>query len=253
MIGVGVGTGVCDGAAAPLLTAAQIFGASLLCEYDASNLASMFTTIAGNTNMVGLNNSVVGRWAEQSAGINNMLAAADDTTRGIFKWDGGSLGVGKPCVSFDGISQVISATFTLNQPAELFAVMNTSSTGGSNHYMDGMAANGMAVYVTGALTDLAMQSGASTIVASNARIDGTRVQIRGLYNGASSLVRYNRGSEIAGTLGVTAPGGITLGRYAGGGFFAAANFHHIVILNAAATAAQRIAFENVLAAKWGTA
>lgn len=186
----------------------------------------------------------INAWDDLSGNGNHLLSSGAD---GPFRIDSAFLDGRRTLLFLASSSTVLAKAFTLVQPAEIMLRMGTGSgTVNNAHWIDGFGGNSMAFFQSGTgPTKVAMYAGVE-LQTSNVRTNDALVTIRALFNGVSSEIDYN-GTLTTGSAGTTGPGGLTLGRFGGGGFFADAWFRKIVVCNAALTAAERVSLAAYLA------
>lgn len=80
---------------------------NLLARFKASDLANLYTDIAGTTN-VASDGDLVGKWVDANGSGFYVAAAADDTTRGTYRANAGF-----PYVEFDGVNDLLKRASAL--------------------------------------------------------------------------------------------------------------------------------------------
>lgn len=140
--------------------------------------------------------------------------------------------------------------FTLNQPETVYLVAKQVSWG--NRYLhDGNTNNSMVLFQNTASPQLALYAGSFSGNNADATI-GSKVVIAELFNGASSALRVNLGTEVtSGDVGAGNAGGFTLGSNPTPGSFANIQVYEARIYNVAHDAATRANIIHALMSKHG--
>lgn len=153
-----------------------------------------------------------------------------------------------PVVRFDGTNDFLaSASFTLNQPTEIYAVLIYRSA----------AINVVSIAGTGAAflnyrtasTTISLFAG-STAPSATTTPEAWHLY-RALLNGASSDIDVD-GATTTGNAGATNPGGITLGSNQAGAASAQVDIGEVVVYAASLALADRATLRTYLRSKWAT-
>lgn len=160
---------------------------------------------------------------------------------------------GQPCVQFDGTDDSLTATFTLNQPEELFWVgrVSRAQVAAGQTLIDGSATNTLRVFCSGADNTIAAFAGLQlTTVGPTIRVFHIgNVQ----YNGASSVHRVDT-TEATGDLGASNAGGIKFGVLGSGvANFADGDLAEVVLYDRMLTAHERGRQRDQLSRRYGLA
>ena len=111
---------------------------------------------------------------------------------------------------FDGSNDYLkAAAFALNQPETVYLVGSQISWTSTDRMIDGNVGGSMMIRQVVGSPQIGIGAGSSINGASLAI--GTNGVITGVFNGASSLLRINRGTALTGDVGAANGGGLTLG------------------------------------------
>lgn len=213
----------------------SILRSALAAWYDASRPNILWADPAGTTPAT----TVVGKWDDISGNGRHLINGGATDRPSLL----GS------AITFDGVNDLLSVTFALPQPADFFIVWKTTGALGINAGFVGDSASNTAIYEHNtAPTKVTMFAGSLAPGTQN-RVDGTPVQQRCLFNGASSVNQNNRGTADTVNPGAAGFSGILLGDNSG--VFCPFTIYELIVANAASTAAQVTAIQNYLLAKWG--
>lgn len=212
--------------------------------YDATE--SVFSD-AGTTPIT--NGGTVQRWNDISGNLRH-LSQATLTNKPTY-----NTGVqnGKPTITFDGNDNWMqTAGFTLDQPTHFFCVLKQESWNGalSDRLLDGVNPLSTVLFQTGLTPDLALYSGLTNNVNSEATLASYHV-VDFLFSGAASVLRVDNGTPSSGNPGTNSSGGITLGADGSGALSGHVSFAEVLAYNQAPTAANVISINRYLGAKWG--
>jgi hypothetical protein len=213
-----------------------VLGTSLAAWYDSTRADTLWADVAGTTRAT----TVVGKWDDLSGNARHITNAG--TT------DRPSIGTGG--VVFDGVNDQLTKSFTLPQPVDILCVWKMASGLGFNASPfcgPGGPDTGLFQHNT-APTKVSMYAGV-LFIPTVAATFGVMTQQRGLFNGASSKLRNNRGTTDTGNCGAQTIGGVQLGLNSG--VFVPCTFYELIVSNTAFTAAQQTALEQYLLSKWG--
>lgn len=151
--------------------------------------------------------SGVSQWDDQSGNGNHLLQGTD-ANRPTLQSDGSVL--------FDGVAHFLKANaFTLNQPTTVYICLNQKTWEASDDFIDGDTSN----------TGLILQAVSSPNIRAFAGTFGTTIStftldtygvVTVVFNGASSILRHNKGTEVTEDFGSSNMGGFTLGARADG-------------------------------------
>lgn len=176
--------------------------------WDPSNRTSTFQDVAGT--IASNANNPVGRINDLSGHGNNLLQSINGNrptlkTSGGFWW-----------LEFDGISQYMDATFTLNQPmTRISAIRQIAWTAGARIF-DGVSINAAGLFQLGSSPSIQMYAGISGPSDSAALTVGADHVTTEIFNDGSSTLTIDNGVMNMGNTGTSAPGGFTIGAIGGG-------------------------------------
>lgn len=190
----------------------------------------------------------VGGWKDLSGLAHHLLqsVSADRPTLKL------AIQNGRPVVRFDGVADLLTAAFTLAQPAEIYFAANyrNPQAGGTGMtFFDGGTTNMMRLFQsnTNEVTMYAGQAGPVSPMTF-----GSWHAVRCLYDGSSSLLTIDNGSDVTGNPGASTPGGLTLGAQPTPASFMTVDFGEVFICNQAQSAANKAKAFAYLKAGWGT-
>lgn len=170
---------------------------------------------------------IVSRWNDFS-GNNNHLIQATNSKRPGYRT---SQVNGKPAIVFDGVDDVLQASFTLNQPATYLFIVNQITWTINKALMDGYSGEQEVFQGSAATPQIALYAGTSAAVNTNLTV-GTYALVIATFNGASSELQVNNTTATTGNAGAQNPGGLTLGgHYTGSSFCANAGFGECLVYN----------------------
>ncbi len=171
--------------------------------WDPSNHSTTFQDTAGTTpaNAAG---QPVARINDLSGNGNNLLQATNSKrpilqNSGAFWW-----------LEFDGVSQFIGATFTLNQPTTRISAARQITWVVNNNIFDGGTLSGAALFQAFITPALSMQAGAYLNPDNDFTVGANHV-VTEVYNGASSSVVTDNNVIVTGNAGGNNAGGFTIG------------------------------------------
>lgn len=228
------------GAGATPLT---IFGGSAVVKawWDASRASSLWQD-AGRTTPA--TNATSCNTMDDVSGNGNNQVSTGGTARPLVNANG---------LIFDGVNDMMAATFVLNQPWEMFLVWRPVGTTAVNGtWFDGIGAAQTARIYNDGTTKRSLTAGGGFFSSSEVKVDDAIQQLRVLWNGATGVYRANRGA-IDATPGLVAanPGGVTIAQFGGGGSNGQLIFYEMIVINRAASAGERTAMETYFLGKWG--
>lgn len=154
-------------------------------------------------------------------------------------------------ITFDGIDNRMSASFTFNQPQTLYMVMNPLVYSSTHAFIDGINQDSMEIECSATPNKIIAYGGASS-----GDVDITFGQfhiIRAVFNGANSKIIIDNNTPVTGNFGTSAAGGITLGGKGSytSGYFGNCIFKEVIARNTIDTEANEILIYNYLANKHG--
>lgn len=117
---------------------------------------------------------------------------------------------GKPVITFDGVDDVMQASFTLNQPEHVFLVFRQVTWTNGDSIIDGVNALGMCYRQLTTTPRIELEAGGNGPATTSLAVNTFGI-IDGLFNGASSAIRLNNGSKTTGNVGALNAGGVTIG------------------------------------------
>lgn len=211
--------------------------------YDPSDISTLFQDVAGTT-PVTADGDPVARVNDKSGNSHNLLQATS-SKRPIYKTSGGL-----SWLLFDGVDDILSATFTIPQPfVRVTGIKTPASISSGTQILGGAVVN----------TGVLFYSGTAAIgIYSGVTLGTVAVAISTAYctterhNGASSRVAINNGSYTSGDAGSTLPGGVSVGgSQAAGSGFSAISYYGGAIYAADVSAADIARLRTFVGAKSG--
>ena len=144
-------------------------------------------------------------------------------------------------LTFDGLDNFMSAAFVLPSPVTAVMVVKQVSWTANDRILDGYNVDTSIIRQDTASPQIEAWGGSSYTSNSSDLAVGARGIVLRVWNGASSVLRVNNGTEItdgSGTISTT--GGITLGARGGGGSeFSNIAVEEVVVFNSALSLANR--------------
>ncbi len=156
-------------------------------------------------------------------------------------------------LTFDGSNDYLkAASFALVQPETVYFVGKQVTWGASEWIYDGNVANVMSVYEVTSTPRIQQHAGTGGN-ANDGWATNTLAVITGVYNGASSGLRVNRGTASSATnIGAGAANGFTIAdRGDAGGFISNITFSEAIIYSTAQNTPIQNALITGLMARWG--
>lgn len=147
----------------------------------------------------------VSSWADQS-GLNRHLLQGTAGKQPVFSAAGGSNG--RSMVTFDGVDDLMSATFALSQPEQVFVVCKFNTVA-SQAVLDGTVDVSMMLRQELGGTTANMFAGSFLTLTAVSTTAWHAYDLA--FNGASSVASVDGAVNISGAVGAAAPGGITVG------------------------------------------
>lgn len=192
--------------------------------YDPSDLTTLFQDSAGTT-PVTATGQTVGMMKDKSGNGNHATQAG--AGKPTYQVDGS----GNPFLSFDGVSNFLTATFTLAQPFDHISAIRQISWTSALRLFDGATVNTAGISQQTASPQLAMFAGSGWTANNSGCAIGSNAVLSARFNGASSSLIANNGAPTTGDAGVSADtGGLTLGACGGNlGFFANFALYGLVV------------------------
>lgn len=153
-------------------------------------------------------NVAAGQWNDASGNTRHLIQGTGANQPAV-QGDGSLL--------FDGTSDFMQATFTLNQPHTLYLLAKQISWTAGDLWTDGVTAAGARFEqdAVGATPQLAIVAGSRLRLLAGPVLNTYGV-LTGVFNGASSAVRLNNAAAVVGNGGANNAGGLTLGANAAG-------------------------------------
>lgn len=194
-------------------------------------------------------NDPVTTWTDSSAAAHD-LSTVTASFKPLYKT---AILNGLPVVRFDGSNdRLTTASFTLNQPATYFAVVQYRVAWSANTpIIDGLSAQFSQYLFRSSSTVMGLYAG------TNGPTVTTTPQAAHVYsavfNGASSLLRVDGGTDSTGNPSTGNAGGLTVGATSNGvADFAAIDVGELLAYTGALSSSDRALVETYLKAKWAT-
>ncbi len=189
------------------------------------------------------NNDPIGYWVDQ--GLNgHSIAQATAGNRPLLKTNyQNSL----PAVLCDGINDVLAATFTLNQPISIYAVMRVVSAVANGNPIAGQ--NDASIYLGGGGNQLYAYAGQVGGGGQSVTV-GTVYTFRALFNGASSATALNSGSPTTGDAGGTNFAGLAIGSKGNGTSPANVAVMEVLVFDRVLSGAEETVILDYLRTRW---
>ncbi len=193
-------------------------------------------------------NDPVGGWADQSGNVNSLLQG----TAGLRPTLQLAQINGLPCVRFDGVDDWITAAYTLNQPATMFATLKMRSLGDVAVH-DIVADGGVGAQAILGIDNTPRTTiyNGSTLATGTAYANAVYAVMTWLMNNTASLIFANNAQVASGTSGATNPGGFTLGGVADGTRTSAVDVVEALTFAGALSGAMITAVDNYLNVRAG--
>jgi hypothetical protein len=157
---------------------------------------------------------------------------------------------GRPVMRFDGVDDVLSASFTLAQPLSVAAVVKSTTTSGQHHVIDGGTGTRAVVYQK--LGEWYLYAGAETD--SGIAVDTTNPHVLFFSFDNTSRPEYVDGvagsSVNPGSGGYVSP--VNLGSDGSGFNFWSGDIAEVLVYNTALSTGNRTTVQTYLKTKWGT-
>lgn len=188
----------------------------------------------------------VATWNDLS-GLGNHATQGTGSKRPTYKT---GIQNGKPVVRFDGVDDFMAAPCALTQPDTVFMVAKNLGSTSAKDFLDGASTGGRQLFrVASAITVLVYAGGTGftpAAVPGNWNVYAIR------WNGASSILNINGGSDLTGDAGTNNVNGQTFGASTSG-VSELANFDmaEFIGYQASLSAVQVAAASSYLRAKWG--
>lgn len=221
-----------------------VFGPNLI-----AGLVAWYRADAGtfqNTSLTtpaSANNDPVGGWVDQSGLVHTQLQSVN-LNRPLLQTNSQN---GLPQILADGVSQFMTAAFTLSEPFTVFMTGKVVSNIVNAVYLDGGANALDQLYERSAniCTMFATGNGPEVTPGLSAFV------IAAIFNGASSQIRLNAGAAVTGNPGTNASEqGITLFANQGGTHPANVLIGEVVVYNSSLSIANETKVRNYLNSRW---
>lgn len=210
--------------------------------YDPSDISTLFQDTAATT-PVTANNDPVGRINDKSGNGNHLLQATAGKrplykVSGSFSW-----------VQLDGTDDFMQKAFTLNQPNMRVTGIRMLGWTNGRYIFDGGSDNASVLFQTGSTPNIEMYSGAFGPASTDAAVNAD-VTVTETFNGASSKLSINGGTDATGDAGTQAAAGFALGT-ATAGTCSNYRFYGGVAIGRILTASELASMHTYLTAKMG--
>lgn len=194
--------------------------------------AGLYTTAAGSTPAAS-NGDPVGRWEDQSAGLNHLTQATGAARPTLVTAAVNS----RPCVRYDGVDDFLaSAMFTRSQPHFLLLVAKLRTWTANTYWLDAGNVD-RAVLYSGGTNGVGTYAGSDGPAINN--VSGSWVILGTAFAGASSSITLNAGTPVTGNAGTSGADGLTLGSRAGGSSFTEIDVAEVIAYTRVPTAQER--------------
>lgn len=218
------------------------FGRPSFRENLSALLLSDGATVANYRMGVGLTGTTnASAWANQ-IGTAGPLLQASGAAQPAIQADGSLL--------FDGVDDRMTAVFTLDQPVTLYLVFKQITWSSNDYFCDGVVAQ-QAIRQAGTGTTIAQVGSLPGASDATFGLDVYGV-ITSVYNGASSILKVDGGTNNTGDIGVGNPGGFILGSDGAPVVFSNIQVKESIIRNVADSADTRTRIQGLLKAIYGT-
>lgn len=150
----------------------------------------------------------VSAWADKS-GNNRTLSQTTDNNKPEWSING---------VTFDGSSDYMkTATFTLNQPFVIYAIIKPVTWTNLDYIWDGYTAASTRLLQSATTPRVELNAGTSLIESTGYFTLGSYHLVKGYYNSTTSIFQIDNNTAVTGNAGTTNAAGFTLGAYGNGG------------------------------------
>lgn len=221
----------------PIINPQNIAGLKVWLKSDAGVFSDAGTTPAVNLDPVQ-------QWNDQSGNANHLVQATAGS-RPQFKTPNLN---GRPTVKFDGVDDILIATFTaLAQPNTLFVVMNVY---GGAYFISGSSTGGPGYGEIAAAFTWTLNSGNNSVGFARGSTLPRGFEIHTLLSGSSAAIKINGGSVASGNSGT---GSIYNGLSIGGvnAFRSEIDFAEVLLFDSALSEADQSAIINYLNSRYG--
>lgn len=138
---------------------------------------------------------------------------------------------GGDSVYFDGTGNILTDTFTLDQPFTVYMVCTQLLWNSGDQLFDGADEYSTFVEQSGTTPDVKMNA-SSYSAANSDMILNTKVILRVVFNGASSKIQVNEETAVSGNYGSDNAGGFTLGGAPNGNYGCRISVNEVIIVDA---------------------
>jgi len=175
------------------------------------------------------------------SGANHPLNQAVGTNQPLWQSDG---------ILFDGVDNYMrTGAFAYNQPNFIYAVMKHVTFTGGDEFYDGITGR-MFCQQNGVSPTIVIYSTIAACTNTGMTLNVFKI-MRFVHNGASSFIQVNNTLATTGNIGVTNPGGITLGSYDATFSHSNIKVKELIFRNSADDASTQQSIYNYLANKYG--
>lgn len=215
--------------------------------YDPSDFSTLFQDVAGTIPVTAAGQNV-GKMLDKSGNAHHATTPGG-LIRPVLQQDAG----GHYYLSFDGVSQALSTTWTsIAQPIDRVSALQQDTWAANRYMYDGGVVDEMILRQNGVTPQLELFAGAAACNNATATL-ATPWYVAERYNGASSSLTI-RATAVNGNAGANATTGVFMGgRASGGGPFCPFRLYGIVVRGGTMTAAQLTALHTWLSTKSGAA
>ena len=208
---------------------------------DGNTVAWYISNVLGAKGVVKDGADRVSRWND-FLGSGHDLIQATGADQGLWSLANGVL--------FDGVSEFMQATFTYDQPEQIYIVFRQVTWTSNDVICDGSTVSSGILEQNAITPELIIWAGAISPVNNNLALNTFGI-IRILFNGGASTFEINETGQWVGNAGATNMSGFTLGSSSTGLDFSNIQVKEIILRKIADTSGNKQDIYNYLANKYG--